>query len=90
MKTRIQTRGALLLGAFLKKNGITRAAAGQALGVADPTVCDWCGGKKRPRHEMRAAIETWSGGAVPADAWMTAAEKRAAAKPVAPFAEVAP
>jgi len=87
MKTRIQTRGAVLLGGFLKKNSITRAAAGQAIGVADPTVCDWVGGKKRPRHEMRVAIETWSNGAVPAESWMTAAEKRAAQKQVQPFAE---
>lgn len=77
------TDGAKKLGKFLEKHNITRSAAGKALGSADPTVCDWIGGKKRPRESKRADIETWTGGEVPASSWLTKEERKA--RTVVPF-----
>jgi hypothetical protein len=77
------TDGAKKLGKFLEKHNITRAAAGKALHASDPTVCDWIGGKKRPRAEKRADIEVWTNGEVSAASWLTAGEKKARA--IEPF-----
>ena len=83
------TDGAKKLGKFLKKHGITRAAAAAAIGATDPTVCDWIGGKKRPREAMRAAIEVWTDGEVLVESWLTPAERKARVK-IVPFSAAAP
>ena len=76
--------GAKKLGRFLEVNKLTRLAAGNALGVSDPTVCDWISGKKRPNEKKRRDIDTWTSGKVPAESWEFAAERKA--PPVMPFA----
>ncbi len=64
------TAGALLLGEYLRRHELTQDAAAKHLGVKDPAVCDWVNGWKRPESHLRAAIATWTGGDVPADAWL--------------------
>ncbi len=49
--------------AYLDEAGITQTAAALALGVSKSHVHYWCRGT-RPRDEMRARVESWSGGAV--------------------------
>lgn len=53
------------------------------LGIAGATLSLWLSGKRRPTHPYRIAIETYTGGAVPASAWATAKEKRVAGRGVA-------
>lgn len=77
------TEGAKKLRRFLERNGITRRAAGLAVGATNPTVCDWVGGKKRPRESKRVDIEAWTGGEVPASSWLTKDERKV--RTVAPF-----
>ena len=81
---RVPTRGATLLQAFLKKNGLTQLAASEALRVSDPTIHDWVQGTKRPRTHHREAIAVWTNGEVPTEAWLRD-DERASMKSVQPF-----
>jgi transcriptional regulator with XRE-family HTH domain len=65
-----------LFRAFRVRHGLSQRAAASALGVSGPTVCEWEKQRKRPDAHHRAAIEIWTNGAVPARAWLTAAEAR--------------
>ena len=78
------TRGATLLQAFLKKNGLTQLAASEALRVSDPTIHDWVQGTKRPRTHHREAIAVWTNGEVPTEAWLRD-DERASMRSVQPF-----
>lgn len=78
------TEGAKLLDAFLDKHDISRVAAAEALGVSNPTVCEWAAGTKRPKAHHREAIAIWTRGEVPAESW-AGADERKAVSGVTPF-----
>lgn len=61
--------GALALWVFRRAAKLTQAEVAHQLGVSGPTVHDWERGRKRPRAGLRAAIEQWSRGQVPAVTW---------------------
>lgn len=70
MTEREISRGATLLDAFVRAQGRGMAAkTARALGVSPPTIHDWMSGVKRPKGPRREALEVWTGGAVPRDAW---------------------
>lgn len=70
MTVRETSKGATLLDAFVRAHGRGMAAkTARALGVSSVTVHDWIVGVKRPKGPRREALEIWSGGAVPRDAW---------------------
>jgi hypothetical protein len=85
MTDRETSRGAALLDEFLKSKGRGAAArCAEDLSVSAPTIHDWVSGVKRPKGPRREALEIWTGGAVPRDAWDLAGE-RAVLDTVKPF-----
>ncbi len=80
---------------FLEGNKIPKSRAAAALGVSHVTMLNWLRGRMVPQPPLRAAIETWTSGAVPAAEWQSskeraAAEKAAGVKPFEPEPEPAP
>ncbi len=73
-----RSRAVKLLKDHLEAKGMTKSAAARELGVSAPTMQDWLDATKRPRPSLRLAIARWTDGAVPASAWVTAAELREA------------
>ncbi len=70
MTERQISRGAALLDEFIKSKGRgAAAAAARALDVKPPTIHDWVAGTKRPKGPRREALEIFTHGAVPRDAW---------------------
>lgn len=61
--------GPSLLKSFRKRHGLTLRAASRALGVTHVAVLQWETGDNAPAMSFRAAIETWSGGEIPAASW---------------------
>lgn len=59
-----------------KKLGIGVTEAARQLGVTHPALIAWLDGSRVPEPPYRKALEKWTTGAVPADAWADAAERR--------------
>jgi len=59
----------------MERTGVSQAAVARALGVSAAAVCDWCRQKKLPVEPYRVAIETYTGGSVPASSWADARER---------------
>ena len=78
-----KTKGATLLGRFLKTNSITLREAAAALGVSQTAIIYWTRGEQRPRLDMRLAIERWTSDVVPSGAWLRRGE-------VLPACEIVP
>lgn len=70
--------GGEALSRWLAFHGVPQAVCALALGVSQAAVSDWCRQKKVPEARYRDAIERWTSGAVPADAWASAEERREA------------
>lgn len=64
-------KGRKLFKAFLRRNRISNAKAGEALGVSGTTVFFWTRDENPfdPTPVNAAAIEAWTGGEVPASSW---------------------
>jgi hypothetical protein len=56
------SRGAVKLGQFLQRYGITQAAAAVILEASESSLHDWLTGAKRPNADSRWIIERWTGG----------------------------
>jgi len=69
------TDGPHLFDEYMKRRGVKRADAAKALNTSVSAIHYWINGGQRPRADMREAIEKWSGGEVPADAWMSPEER---------------
>lgn len=71
------TLGRTLLKQFLeaRKAVLTQAAAAQQIGISPGQLVYYLQGTQRPKQAVAERIEKWSGGAVPADSWLTADEK---------------
>ena len=59
---------------LLASRGLSQRVAASQIGVGAAALSSWLVGRQRPRPEWRAAIERWSGGAIPSADWMTADE----------------
>jgi predicted transcriptional regulator len=59
---------------WLKKNGVNQAKVAKLMRVSPPCVHDWLHQKRQPGPAYRDAIQTWTDGAVMADAWLTKEE----------------
>lgn len=70
--------GGLAFFAYLELHKITYQQAGDALGVSDVTVLDWCRARKRPVGAHPEAIEIYTGGVVHRDLWLPAEEREKA------------
>lgn len=62
-------RGPALFKVFLAASRQSQADAARAVDVSAVTVHHWLNERIAPRMERRAALEEWSGGAVPAPSW---------------------
>ena len=83
------TRGRRLLAVAMQRRGVSKRAFGKAIGVSHQSVTAWLEGNARPVEAYRVAIETWTGGAVPAASWLARcdrAELKAARAPFVPQA----
>lgn len=80
--------GHAVLRRFLADHELTLEAAAKALGTTKSSISLWATRQIQPRAEWRAAIEKWTSGAVPAQAWMTATDRAIVAK-VVPHSEQA-
>lgn len=69
-----------LLLEFLTREGCPLPTAARELGVTRQAITKWINGIARPEFPRRNAIERWSAGAVPADAWRFDSERRSAAR----------
>lgn len=69
---------------FIEDNEIALRDAAKALGITHQALLSYFSGVSKPKNELRLAIEVWTGGAVPADSWMTTSEREALGK-VKPF-----
>lgn len=56
---------------------MTQAGLARALGISRPAVSWWLSGRSRPTAALRARLEILTSGAVPAQEWATAMERRA-------------
>lgn len=63
--------GPTLLREFLARHSISLREAGAQLGFSHITIRSWLLRRAKPRESVRSAIERWTAGAVPADAWLT-------------------
>lgn len=70
--TQAQARKALKRA--LRAQGRSQVWLAGLLGVGQPAVSGWVSGRYRPDHQFRRALDRLLG--IPADAWMTAAERR--------------
>jgi transcriptional regulator with XRE-family HTH domain len=63
--------GARAFSAWLRKHGISQAAAAKALGVSQPTVHYWLQAVRPalPSEAIRRDIERWTDGEVLAESW---------------------
>jgi len=61
--------GARSFKAFLKRNGLTLADAGRAVGVSRVATLHWSTGVRTPRSPYREALEVWTRGEVVASSW---------------------
>lgn len=81
------TKGRSRFAAFLEKNEISGAAAGEALRVSRMTISDYLRGWKRPGEgKRREDIETWTDGKVRAEDWLLPNERTSQSR-VRPFAK---
>jgi transcriptional regulator with XRE-family HTH domain len=64
------------LRAFRDSLDLSLAEAARQLGVSHVTLRNWERGALVPSEDYRRAIETWTGGAVPADAWPVGERER--------------
>lgn len=66
-----------LLREFLeaRKGALTQAQAAKQLDTSGAALIYYLDGVSRPKSALRERIERWSGGAVPASAWLTDAER---------------
>jgi len=72
---------------FLERHGISKTAAGEALGVTYAAVIGWLTGKTSPDSVHRRAIGIWTQGEVPAAEWEASsaeAERLAMVRPFEP------
>jgi DNA-binding XRE family transcriptional regulator len=68
--------GHLRLRRWRKAAGLSCAALGELLGVDRSNIAHWEAGRYRPSGVItRAALEAISDGEVPADSWLTRAER---------------
>ena len=59
------------LAKWLAKTNTTQAEMARVFGVSQATICHWLGGtRNHPNHERALAIAVWTGGAIPARAWL--------------------
>ena len=75
----MKTAASNLLAKFLndcKASGLSRGDAAKAIGVSQSTLLDYERGRKRPKAVTAARIEMWTDGKIPADTWLTSAERR--------------
>lgn len=56
-----------------KAAGLTQKAAGERVGVRQPSWLDWERGARRPSRERAEAIEALTGGLIPASEWFEGA-----------------
>ncbi|MFA4972805.1 MAG: hypothetical protein WC683_09345 [bacterium] len=73
------SRGRALLTAYLQEHRLRKVAVARAIGTSHVAVLYYLTGAKRPDASRRAAIERWTGGAVPAESWLTEEEQAALA-----------
>lgn len=65
------------LAAFIDANKIPKRQAAAALGVTHPALYGWLDGSRIPEQgAQREAIERWTSGAVRAEWWETADERK--------------
>jgi hypothetical protein len=69
--------GPALLAEFIHATGRTKLGSARVLGVSERCLYNWIGRRNRPDVVSAFAIEDWSGGAVPARSWLTAADESA-------------
>lgn len=55
---------------YLVRTNTSQAAMARVFGVSRTAVHLWLGGIRRPSWRHALAIETWTGGAIPARAWL--------------------
>lgn len=67
--------GPVRLRTFLQQHSISLREAAATLGVSHITIRGWCRRQAKPREPVRAALERWTGGAVPAESWLTRREQ---------------
>ena len=58
------------LGKYLVKTNTSQAALARVFGVSRTAVHLWLGNIRRPSWRHALAIEAWTGGAIPARAWL--------------------
>lgn len=73
------------LAAFLARHGISKTAAGEALGVTYAAVICWLTRKTSPDRVHREAIEIWTKGDVRADEWEGSQAEAERLKGIRPF-----
>lgn len=71
--------GRTRLAHYLKGHGLRQKELARAVGCSPNAVCQWLAGAYRPSLALRAALARATDGAVPAESWQTADERRAAA-----------
>ncbi len=77
MQTNTPPPAAALLAAFLEKYGVKQAEAAIMLNVSKAVFSGWLSGRTQPRAEWRLVIARWTRNTVPADAWLTDADRDA-------------
>jgi transcriptional regulator with XRE-family HTH domain len=56
---------------WLAKTNTTQAKMARIFGVSQATICHWLAGKRNgPNYARALAIAAWTGGAIPARAWL--------------------
>jgi transcriptional regulator with XRE-family HTH domain len=71
--------GEALRVALVETRVMSQAELARRIGVSQPTVSDWANAKIRPEAHHRQAVERVLG--IPADGWMTDAERAVALGP---------
>ncbi len=59
----------LVLLAYVDRRELSMTDTATAIGVSSVAVQNWIRGRTRPTPRLRARVEAWSGGAVPASVW---------------------
>ena len=78
---RNESRGQRLVAKWLDAKGKGAAAVmAKALGVSPASVTHWKKATQRPRDEQRRKLALYTEGAVPADSWLSQAERKAIAE----------
>ncbi len=81
-----ETLGHRKYRAFIEKHGISKTAAGRAIGVTHSAICGYLDGTSTPAPERRPAIAVWTNGEVPEQDWLSDEERERAKR----LAEVQP